>query len=105
MAPSSTRICCSWWSCSTDTYQKFWALLAERRQAGRSVLIISHLWSTRTASTARFGSDPFSRGVARVLRPARPVRGLGFSQREVLGLTRLSWADDLLVGSAQPFRR
>lgn len=25
-----------------DTYQKFWALVAERRQAGRSVLIISH---------------------------------------------------------------
>ena len=25
-----------------DTYQKFWILVAERRQAGRSVLIISH---------------------------------------------------------------
>jgi ABC-2 type transport system ATP-binding protein len=25
-----------------DTYQKFWTLVAERRQAGRSVLIISH---------------------------------------------------------------
>jgi ABC-type multidrug transport system ATPase subunit len=25
-----------------DTYQKFWALVAERRHSGRSVLIISH---------------------------------------------------------------
>lgn len=25
-----------------DTYQKFWTLVAERRRAGRSVLIISH---------------------------------------------------------------
>jgi ABC-type multidrug transport system ATPase subunit len=25
-----------------DTYQKFWALVAQRRQAGRTVLIISH---------------------------------------------------------------
>ncbi len=25
-----------------DTYQKFWALVAERRQAGRTVLVISH---------------------------------------------------------------
>lgn len=25
-----------------DTYQKFWGLVAERRQAGRSVLIVSH---------------------------------------------------------------
>jgi ABC-type multidrug transport system ATPase subunit len=25
-----------------DTYQKFWAIVASRRQAGRSVLIVSH---------------------------------------------------------------
>jgi ABC-2 type transport system ATP-binding protein len=25
-----------------DTYQRFWSLVAERRQAGRSVLIVSH---------------------------------------------------------------
>ena len=25
-----------------DTYQKFWTLVADRREAGRSVLVVSH---------------------------------------------------------------
>lgn len=25
-----------------DTYQKFWGLIADRRQAGRTVLVVSH---------------------------------------------------------------